>query len=78
MTTPIVIGPYAEPPVIERGMYRRLSNGRHFVRVAQKLASGGWHRIDTETISGDVRETILLPRADGAFDVLYVLPERRA
>jgi len=79
MSEPVVIGPYAEPPVSSTYLIREpLGMGKSvWMRTRQKLAPGGWHFIDYNQLTGEIRQSFHIPGADGYMHDLYVLPESK-
>lgn len=67
------IGPHAEPPVWDRYFVRNKRTGRRIERTGQKLASGGWHYTDIDTVTFVVSEWFHVPRADGTFRRVIVV-----
>jgi hypothetical protein len=69
------IGPHADPPVWDRYFVRNVQTGKRVERTEQKLASGGWHYTDIDTVSGDVSEWFHVPNGDGTFNHVVVVPD---
>jgi hypothetical protein len=61
------IGLHADPPIWDRYFVRDDRTGRRIERIEQKLASGGWHYTDIDTVSFEVSEWFHVPDADGTF-----------
>jgi hypothetical protein len=61
------IGPHADPPIWDQYFVRDRYTGRRIARTEQKLASGGWHYTDIDTVSFDVSEWFHIPNNDGTF-----------